>query len=548
MSIVRSVDATMKNFKMNINSKPVLLDHIKQTNVYSGIGIIGVSGDVTITYDMFKMLDKTGQDFNPVGKTIDFEIEDNKTSKRNFEGIITSWRKIKNIKASLVVLAFEKKEYVKLGKVRWWKCFKDKTIVEMFKEFLEAHDLSLHLFDESLFKQRGTWWEYFAIPQTMPTLQFFLDELSKDNLLLYHNPETGGINIASWWDISKINDLNKVNQEFIVEGHLAKFDESKNQWKESTFVFGKQIDSRSPWKIMEWQNTVAPDIWMNDMHSCVFYSALKKGLEFKPNESKPKPNDINLPEESESYTGNLLAQNLLLAPEPAYEALTRASELPAMNLKEWETGNNPSNQNIYPRYMFYRMRESYAQYIKWIKSDMLIAGSCKAVVPLTTVMVSQFENAMNANKDELAKKDKWQSGLYAITDCQLMITGNNIMAKYKIRKPFGYGSSADGGTPESPAESGSDVVEGDGSTADGTNTGTTPADGTNTGTGTTPADGTTPTHSSSTDPSQMGSIVENDPTTLTKDPADTANPYDDLLDNIYDDPYIENEPNIDELN
>ena len=82
MSIVRSVDATMKNFKMNINSKPVLLDHIKQTNVYSGIGIIGVSGDVTITYDMFKMLDKTGQDFNPVGKTIDFEIEDNKTSKR----------------------------------------------------------------------------------------------------------------------------------------------------------------------------------------------------------------------------------------------------------------------------------------------------------------------------------------------------------------------------------------------------------------------------------------------------------------------------------
>ena len=436
MSIVRTVDATMKNFSMNIHSKPVLLDHIKQVNVYSGLGIIGCGGDFTITYDMFKMIDATSQDFNPVGKTLDFTVEDNKTGTRKFDGVITSWRKIKNVKASLVIMTFERPEYVRLGKVRWWKCFSDKTIVEMFKEFLSAQGIQLNIHDTSLLKKRGTWWEYFAIPQNVPTLQFFLAELAKDNLLVYHNPENNGVNIASWYDVGGINELNKLNQVYVVEGHLAKFDESKDQWKESTFIFGKQIDSRSPWKIMEWQNSVAPNIWMEDNHHCWSYSGIKKALKFTKSNSKVKENDINLPTSTEGYNGDLISKDFRISPEPSYPALAKNNSIPAIDLGSWPA---VTNSNIYPRYMFYRMRESYSMNIQWIKSNMMIAGSCKAVVPLTTVMVSHYENALNKNKDEMAPKDLWQSGLYIITECQLMITGNNIMMKYNIRKPFGQG-------------------------------------------------------------------------------------------------------------
>lgn len=446
MSIVRSVDATMKNFNMTIDGKDILLDHIKQINVYSGLGIIGCPGDITMTFDMFKMIDKAGQKYNPIGKSIKFTIEDNKTGVREFDGIITSWRKVKNIKSSMVILSFERIEYVIAGKTRWWKTFKEKTILEIFKEFLDSLNMpiTLDIYDESLLKKRGTWWEYFAIPQTMPTMQFLLDELAKDNILVYHNPKTHGICVASWRDCTNLNKLTAQYEDYVVDGMLAKFDANKTEWKNATFVFGKQIDSRAPWKIMEWQTSIAPDIWMDDDHDCWFYSSLKRPLHFSITDREVKPNDIKMPTQTEDYCGKDVSDDFEFSPEPSgYAAFTSNNALPEIRLGDaWRT----TNANIYPRYMFYRMRESYVKNIRWIISDMLIAGSSKMVVPLTMVMVSQFENTMNENKDKLAPKDLWQSGLYAITNCQLIITGNNIMTKLKIRKPMSNNAAGNGGT------------------------------------------------------------------------------------------------------
>ena len=67
---------------------------------------------------------------------------------------------------------------------------------------------------------------------------------------------------------------------------------------------------------------------------------------------------------------------------------------------------------------------------------MMVAGSSKAVVPLSTLMVTYFENAMNRNPELPAEGDIWQSGLYLITSSQLVISGNNIMCKYEMLKPY----------------------------------------------------------------------------------------------------------------
>lgn len=380
---------------------------------------------------MFKMLSEESQRFSPVGKTIEFEITDNKTGKRGYTGVITSFRKIHNVKSDLVLMSFEREKILKLQQVRWWKCFKEKTIIEIFKEFLEEHNVPLNTLPERHEKLRGTYWEYFAIPQNIPTLEFLLSELAKDNLVVYSNPETQGITVCSWDDMNRLDILMRNNPDYVVDDILAKFDQSKEKWKETTFIKGKQIDTRAPWKIMEWSNVIAPDIYQDATHKCFFYSALKKPLEWTIEDKELLPNEINLTE-VDVLSGEELKASMI-APYPASEALRNNADTPKVNTQGYA---EVTHQAIYPRYMHFRMRESYVKNIKWIKSKMLVAGSCKAVVPMSTVMVTFFENAMNRNKDLLANGDIWQSGLYMISSAQVVITGNNILSKLEMIKPY----------------------------------------------------------------------------------------------------------------
>lgn len=432
MSIVRSVDATMKSFWVDIDSKPVLLDHIKQLNLYLSVGEVGEKGDLTITYDMYKMMSEESQRWSPVGLDIEFEIEDDKCGKRNYEGVITSFRKIHNVKQDLVILSFDKPKIIKLRNIRWWKCFEKTTVLEIFRQFLEAHEVPLNEFPENHTKLRSTHWEAFCIPQNSPTLDFLMAELAKDNLIIFSNPETGGITVASFDDLNRLDILNQNNPDYVVDGILAKFDQSKEQWKEATFVNAKQIDTRAPWNIMEWENKVAPTIYDDTRHRCVHYSGLKKPLYFDFEEKSLKPNDIYL-EEVEELSGQEVA-SAQIAPYPAHPTLRKNTDTPTIKTEGYV---DYTSQAIYPRYMHFRMRESYSTNIKWIAASMLIAGSAKAVVPLSTMMVTYFENAMNRDKNELAKGDPWQSGLYIIMGTQLIISGNNIMVKYQLSKPYG---------------------------------------------------------------------------------------------------------------
>lgn len=431
MSILRSVDATMKEFWVDIDGRPVLLDHIKQLNLYTNIGTISEPGDITITYDMYKMLSKESQRFSPVNKSIEFEIKDDKSGSRKYSGIITNFRKVHNVKSDHVILTFDRESFLKLQQVRWWKCFKEKTIVQIFKEFLNEHGIPLNRYPDNHEELRGTFWENFAIPMNVPTLDFLLSELAKDNFVVYNNPETQGVNIFSWDDINRLDQVHKNNPDYVVDEILAKFDESKDQWKETTFINGKQIDTRAPWKIMEWSSQVTPSLQMDSKHKCVYYSALKKPLEFGFDESKLLENDIGLTKVDE-LSGSRLVQ-AKIQPYPAIDALRNNEDTPKVDTSGYD---GFVSQSIYPRYMYYRMRESYAPNIKWVHSNFIIAGSAKAVVPLSTIMITYFENAMNRNKDEPAVGDIWQSGLYVIVGCQTCITGNNIINKYRLMKPY----------------------------------------------------------------------------------------------------------------
>lgn len=431
MSIVRSVDATLRNFSMNIDGKPLLLDHVKQLNLYLAVGSIGEPGDLTITMDMFKMISEESQRFSPVGKTIDFHIEDHKSGIREYRGVIVSFRKIHNVKQDLVVMSFDKEEYCKLRSAVWWKTFKEKTIVEIFEEFLTEHGLSLNQFPQDHQKNRGTFFEYFAMPINTPTLNYLLSELAKDNFLVFSNPETGGVTVASWYDINRLDILNQNNPDYVVDGVLAKFDETKDQWKQTTFINGKQIDTRAPWKIMEWQNSQAPNLHQDSKHACWYYSSIKKPLEFKIDESELLDNDINL-QTVEEYSGQDLIDSRI-QPYPAIEALQSNDNTPKVDTSGYD---GITNAAIYPRYYYHRMRESYSTNIKWIQSSMMIAGSPKSVVPLSTIMITYFPNALNRNPEEPASRDPWTSGLYLVMSSQLIITGNNILCKYSLAKPY----------------------------------------------------------------------------------------------------------------
>lgn len=431
MSVIRTVEATMKSFWCDIDGKPISLDHIKQMNLYLAIGTIGEPGDITITYDMYKMLSEESARFSPVGKYIEFEIQDDKSGIRKYAGVITGFRKLHNVKQDLVIMNFDREDYVKLRHVVWWKAWEKATIADIFREFLETHNIPMNKYPDNHHKLRGTHWENFAIPQNMATLDYLLAELAKDNLVVYSNPETCGVTVASWDDMNRLDLLNQNNPDYVVDGILAKFDENKDQWKETTFVNGKQIDTRSPWKIMEWQNSNAPNIHQDAKHHNVFYSGLKKPLEFGFEDSTLLKNDIYL-EEVNELSGKELSQSQIL-PYPANPVLRNNLDTPKVDTTGYD---GITNQTIYPRYMYYRMRDSYATNIKWIKSSMLVAGSAKAVVPMSAVMVTYFENAMNRNPQEFAKGDDFQSGLYLIAKSQLIISGNNIMAKYDLIKPY----------------------------------------------------------------------------------------------------------------
>lgn len=474
MSISRIIDQTMEKYTISIGGRPLLHDHIKQLNLYSGIGVISQPGDITITFDMLKMLtDRKDYPLEPTGDTIEIKIEDPKNPNVLFEyqGIITGYRKARNVKSDIAVLTFDLPTFVILNKVRYWKAYKDQTILQIFEDFLRNYTTSpwipsstkgaknlrgkihpVSLVTTSNTEGRGTFWEYFAIPQSMPTLNFLLEELAKDGFIIYNDlSKPNSIAVAAWKDLMELPKLGQFYPDYVTEGCVANFDSSKKQWYEATFVGGKQIDSRTPWKIQEWDSTVSPSVYDMDSATSCWYSAIKKPYHRGVGKWSDYPDlkgdpDKYAPSDYENF------QPPNLEPWKAVDDVIKSTPQgysnepkPMVAVSNFQKGRPATIEDgysfvsataTYPRFMPYRMRESYANAKMFIKSYMLIPGGLYMRMPLTCVPVTYFQNALNRNKDKDAIPDQWQSGWYIISKSQLCITGNNMINKLSLLQPY----------------------------------------------------------------------------------------------------------------
>lgn len=432
MSILQTYDNKMRSFWVDVDGHSVPIDHVLQMTLKSAVGILGEPGSLVITAQAFRLLNEDGMNWNPVGKSIEFIIEDPKSGERPYSGVITSFQKYHNDKQDAVVLGFDKPHWVKLNKVRWWKCFDHCTILDITKQFFEAHGVPFNQYPENHAKLRGTHWENFCTPINGPTLPYLLEELVKDNFIYFANPETGGIVVVNWSDIGRLDTIAKNFEDYVVDGILAKYDETSDVWKNETFTFGKQIGTDLPWKIQNFASGHHPDISEVQNHEHTFYTGLKKPLQWNDSIEQMEENDIGL-KEVEQYPGTLF-DSMQLLPYPSLDNLIDQDQHP-----KGEYGSEYAilSQSItHPRYMYYRMQQSYAKKIHLVPTSITIPGSCKMVVPMTCVPVSYYENARVEDPKEIAVGDHAQSGLYLIWSSTLSVVGPNLVTTLNLVKPY----------------------------------------------------------------------------------------------------------------
>lgn len=433
MSTVQTVHHKMDFFQVDINDVPIVSDHILQTTLYAGIGVIGEPGHIVLTAQGFRLLDATGMQFNPVGKNIKIMIQDPKSGDRPYEGVITSMKHQHNLKNTTVVLGFDKPHWQNLHKKVWWKCFEKKTILEITKEFFEEHGVPFNQYPENHSKFRGTFWENFCTPINGPALTYLLEELAKDNFLVFANPQDGGIVVVNWSDIMHLDKVAENFSDYIQDKIMVKFDTRNTGWQKHTFTYGKQIDSELPWKIQEFQGNINPDLSTEAKHTHTYYTGVKKPFSFTETSGETvDPNDIGL-REAEAYPG-IAFDTYQIQPYPSLENLINQDNQPATDYgSPWD---QVSQNIIHPRYMYYRMQQSYADKIKILPITMVIPGSAKAVVPMSAVPVSYFENARVEDLNTPAEGDFWQSGLFLIWGSKLSIAGPNLVLTLNLVKPY----------------------------------------------------------------------------------------------------------------
>lgn len=437
MSITQTIFNRMEFFQVDINDKPVVADHIYQMNLYTGIGIIGEPGEIVMTSEAFRLLDSSGMQYNPVGQNIKFMIKDPKSGDRPYDGVVTSMTRKHTQKRTLVVLAFDKPHWVRMKQVIWPKCFEKKTILEIVKEFFEAQNVPFNTNPQNQQNFRGTFWENFCTPMHASTLQYLVEELLKDNFIIFTNPDDGGIVVVNWKDLGRLDAVCENFPDYVLDKIYAKFDEKHKEWQDHTFTFGKQVDSRLPWKIQEFEGTISPDISTSSKKTHTYYTAVKRPFTFLETDGdKVEPNDIGL-KEMETYPG-IDFDNVKIRPYPKSNNLINDSDHP---IEEYSGYDLVTQNIIHPRYMLYRMQQSYASKIQLSTISIVIPGSAKAVVPLTAIPVSYFENARVENPNENAKGDYWQSGLFLIWGSKLSIAGPNMILTLNLFKPYTVGGT-----------------------------------------------------------------------------------------------------------
>lgn len=433
MSVGQTLHGKMQFFQVEVNDKAITIDHVIQTSLFSGVGILGEPGQITMTAQAFRELDPTGMQFNPVGKKIRFMIQDFKSGDRPYEGVITSMTHQHAKKTTFVTLGFDKEHWVKLHKVIWWKCFDHKTILEITEEFFKEHNVPFKAYSKVSNDKRGTFWENFCTPMNGPTLQYLMEELTKDNFIFFANPEDGGIVVINWSDIIHLDDICSNFPDYVQERIFAKFDTTNKGWQDHTFTFGKQIESDLPWKIQEFAGQINPDLSTEAKKVHTYYTAVKKPFSWDETKgAQVDPNDIKL-KDADTYPG-VAFDAMNIDPYPVSNGLIDAEKTPKATYgAPWDL----VTQSItHPRYMYYRMQQSYSTKIKLIPITIVIPGSAKAVVPMTAIPVSYFENARVEDPSLPADGDYWQSGLFLIWNTKLSIMGPNMLLTLNLVKPY----------------------------------------------------------------------------------------------------------------
>ena len=433
MSIVQTIHNKMEFFRVEINEQPIVVDHIAQTSLYSGVGVLGEPGEITITAEAFRLLSKERMQYNPVGQKIEFMIIDPKSGERPYTGVVTSMTHHHGLKNTMVTLGFDKPHWVQLHKEIWWKCFDHKTILEIAVEFFNAYNVPVSVFPKENAQFRGTFWENFCTPINGPTLQYLMEELAKDNFIFYANPETGGVTIVNWSDIGRLDEIHKDNEDYIQDKIFAKINTKDKGWQQHTFTYGKQIDSELQWKIQEFSGNINPDLSTESKREHTFYSAIKKPQYFTESDGEEiLPNDIQL-QTVDNYPGTAFDE-VIVKPYPVSDGLINQEDYPkAQYGAPWDL---VTQRITHPRYMYYRMQQSYSNKIKLVSISMVIPGSAKAVVPLTGIPVSYFENARVEDSETKAEGDFWQSGFFLIWSSKLSIVGPNLLLTLNLVKPY----------------------------------------------------------------------------------------------------------------
>lgn len=437
MSVQSTSIGKIESFWVTVDGKSILVDHILQTALFTGVGILGKPGHIIITAQAFRMLDEaSGMSYNPIGKEIQFEIVDPKSGVMSYSGIVTSINKMHDLKQDTVVLSFDHPKFVKLKNIRWWKTFENTNILEIFKQFCNANEIELNAFPSDHAKFRGTHWENFAMPMNGPSLSYLLEELKKDNFLYFSNPENDGIVVVNWSDLGRLDAVAKNFPSFVVDDIIAKFDQNGKEWKNETFMLGKQIDSQTLGKIQAFDGAFTPNITEAFEHQCVFYTGVKKPFLFDKEVPEAEGNDIGLkPENVESYPGSMF-KSTKTQPYPQLTNLIPQSQGSPI-FDYGDTWKMATQSITFPRYMYYRMQQSYAQFIKLIGETIVVPGSVKAIAPLTTVPVSIFENARVPDPhSDFPPGDNHFSGLFLIWASKLTIVGPNALCTLSLVKPY----------------------------------------------------------------------------------------------------------------